>query len=145
MIKDALIAACLSFTPEQAHTINTAQQLGDNVLAAVVWQESFLGGSVIRFNPKDGALGSYGVAHMQLTTAAQFVDVGREELVIKLMTDDLFALVLANNYLIGHINNRGLQAGVARYNGSGQAAQAYATKVLAKAEALATCFAPEWS
>lgn len=40
-----------------------------HTLAAVAWQEGFVGDRIVRINPEDGKLGSYGVISMQLSTA----------------------------------------------------------------------------
>lgn len=157
----ALIVAasisCPSFTDDQRAVLDTAYQVGRDVngyiLPALVWQESFLGDDIIRFSPRDGNLGSYGVAHMQLTTIMHNEGIANtranrakygERLVVDLMTNDLYAINQANNYLTKHIAALGVERGVARYNGSGAAARRYSETVLGKAKTLQQCKLTDW-
>lgn len=66
-------AASCNFTKEQDELLNLAISWGspfdfEQTLPAIVMQESFVGDKVVRINPSDGALGSYGVTHILLET-----------------------------------------------------------------------------
>lgn len=65
--------AC-KLTDEQFNLVRDAHHHGQEygygeTLAAIVAQESFVGGYIIPINAKDGKYGSYGVTHVKLETA----------------------------------------------------------------------------
>lgn len=139
---------CPSFTTEQDILIRKAKSIGDYsdwgyTLAAIVWRESIVGSYIIRVNGGDGAEGSYGVAHMQLTTAAYLTgetNIWRAKAVLAptLMTDDVEALELALTYLNRH-SHLGWRGMIARYNGKGPMARAYSADVVQRVKILQSC------
>lgn len=139
---------CPSFTTEQNILIRKAKSIGDYndwgyTLAAIVWRESIVGSYIIRVNGGDGAEGSYGVAHMQLTTAAYLTgetNIWRAKAVLAptLMTDDVEALELALKYLNRHAH-LGWRGMIARYNGKGPMAREYSADVVKRVKILQSC------
>ena len=107
---------------DQAYIIGKPYNLG-YTLQAIIWQESFVGKYVVRINPKDGKAGSYGVSHIQLTTAMALTGETNEwrakaELLPRLMTHDAFAISLSLNILYAtqkQIHN--WHSVIAAYNG----------------------------
>lgn len=152
----AAASSCPSFTEEQTRALELAYAIGntlsvDNggvILSSIVWQESFLGDLIVRFNPRDGRLGSYGLAHMQFTTFMHLEGLPNtyasraslEPYVALFLTDDTFALTQSKNYLQSHLDRFSEPfSAVARYNGSGAQANHYATQIKSKYELLDTC------
>jgi hypothetical protein len=100
----ALSSEC-NFTVAQDRLIKLSASYGDafnyrKTLPAIVMQESFVGRYVVKINPNDGKLGSYGITHILLETAMwrEGVDSRWEALdkiAPKLLNDDLYALKLA--------------------------------------------------
>lgn len=97
------------FTTEQWSVIITAYEMGKPhdlglTMAAICWHESFVGDFVVRMSPRDGTKGSYGVCHMQLTTAQSLLNVkdnwkAMAELAPYMIRDDSFALKLSLLYI----------------------------------------------
>ena len=119
------LANC-SFTAEQARLIRLAASYGEahgykKTLAAIVVQESFVGGYVVRVNSKDGKYGSYGITHINLETAMWLESENnswraRAVLAPKLMVNDIYALSLSVKKLDSVNNGNWLQTWSA-YNG----------------------------
>lgn len=140
--------SCPSFTTEQDVLLRKAYAIGNYhdwgwTLAAIVWRESIVGPYIIRINGQDGHQGSYGVAHMQLTTAAYLTGEdnlwrAKAELAPVLINDDVKALELATNYLEKH-RDLGWRAMIARYNGKGSLAKSYSEDVVSKVSILRSC------
>ena len=110
-------------------------------MAALVERESFVGPYVIRHNIKDGQEGSWGIGHVQLTTAMQLENYtnlykARAELVHRMVSDDVYAAELSARYLAHHIERRGWYNGVRRYNGG---SRLYADHVTKRALQLQRC------
>lgn len=148
----ALAQECPRFTIEQEILLRKAHAVGQYAdwgytLAGIVWRESIVGTHIVRVNGTDGNEGSYGVVHMQLTTAMYLLGVdniweGKAEIVPLLMNDDVYALNLALEYLMRH-EHLGWRGMIARYNGRGEAAQLYAEDVVNKALILQQCLSME--
>lgn len=149
ILSPASAATCPEFSPELDRAVWMAHAVGDphergHTLAAIVWRES--GGVVpyvIRINPGDGDHGSYGVTHMQLTTAMQLVGetnvwAAKDWLAPRLMEDDAFALGLSVRYLEQHAD-RDWHGQVAKWRGAGPLAEEYADDVTARANRLQAC------
>lgn len=140
--------ACPTFTTEQDELLRKAYAIGNYhdwgyTLAAIVWRESIVGPYIIRVNGQDGHQGSYGVAHMQLTTAAYLTGEdnlwrAKATLAPLLITDDVKALELATLYLEKH-RDLGWRNMIARYNGRGSMARAYSEDVVNKVSVLQSC------
>lgn len=139
---------CPTFTPEQnvlirkAHAIGNYRDLG-YTLAAVVWRESIVGRYIVRVNGNDGDQGSYGVAQMQITTAAYLMgedNLWRAKAVLApyMINNDVLALELGLKYLDSH-KDLGWQKMIARYNGKGPMARSYAKDVVARVKTLQAC------
>lgn len=98
-------AASCDFTEEQDKLLNLAISWGapfdfEQTLPAIVMQESFVGDKVVKVNPDDGALGSYGVTHILLETGMwledkEFTRWEALELAEQLINDDDKAMELA--------------------------------------------------
>jgi len=139
---------CPGFTPEQHVLIQKAKAIGDYndlgyTLAAIVWREAIVGQYIVRVNGGDGAEGSYGVAQMQITTAAYLTgedNLWRAKAVLApaLINNDTVALKLGLQYLNTHAH-LGWRAMIARYNGKGPMARAYARDVVGRVKILQTC------
>ena len=94
-----------NFTEEQSRLISKAASYGlsfgyKKTLAAIVVQESFVGKYVVRINPKDGEMGSYGITHILLETAMYLEGIdnkwyAKDVVVEELIKNDLYALGLA--------------------------------------------------
>lgn len=94
-----------SFTVEQDRLLHLASSYGEphdyrKTLPAIVMQESFVGKYIVRINPKDGKMGSYGITHVLLSTAMWLTGEtnrwkAKDELVERLIKDDVFSLHLA--------------------------------------------------
>jgi hypothetical protein len=134
-----LIAAeCRDYTKEQLSLLNLSRDFGapyhyELTLPAIVQQESFLGSYVLRENLKDGKYGSFGITHILFETAMHLKKEtsklrARQDILPKLISDDLYALELAvlklNTY-----NGTTWKGRWAHYNGSGPRARAYADKI----------------
>lgn len=139
---------CPEFTFEQEYLLHLAYVEGYHydlgyTLASIVWQESFVGEHIIRINNRDGDLGSYGVTHVQLSTAMYLLGYdnsweARAELAPRLIKDDLYSIRLGLSYLRKH-EGKGWTGMIARYNGRGQMAQRYAESVVEKVRVLEDC------
>jgi len=144
----ATAQSCPTFTTEQDILLRKAYAIGNYrewgyTLAAIVWRESFVDEYIVRINGQDGQQGSYGVAHMQITTAAYLMGEkniwrAKAELALLMINDDTEALLLALRYLKKH-ESLGWRGMVARYNGSGPAARRYSRDVISKVKTLQTC------
>ena len=149
-------SSCPSFTEDQTRALELAYAIGNNLsvenggilLSSIVWQEAFVGEYIVRFNPNDGRLGSYGLGHMQFTTFMHLQGyennyqsrTSLEPYVARFLTDDIFALIQSKNYLQTHLNRLSEPfSAVARYNGSGRQAQSYANQIQTKYELLNSC------
>jgi len=144
---------CPTFTHEQdilirkAHAIGGTYDLG-YTLAAITWKESIVGKYIIRINPTDGSLGSYGVSHVLLTTAMELVGEtnrwrARSVLAPRLIQDDVFALKTSLKRLLSH-QNLGWRTMIRKYNGRGPKAEAYMRDVVRRVGILQTCLDRRW-
>lgn len=139
---------CPTFTVEQEILLRKAHAIGQHddwgyTLAAITWRESIVGDLIVRVNGQDGNAGSYGVAHMQVTTAMYLLGIdniweAKATLIPKMINNDRFALELSLTYLLRH-EHLGWRGMIARYNGRGEAAQLYAEDVAAKALTIQQC------
>lgn len=94
-----------NFTVEQDRLLHLAASYGgafdyQKTLPAIVMQESFVWKHVVRVNPSDGNLGSYGITHILLDTAMWLENVDSrwealDKLTERLIKDDIYALHLA--------------------------------------------------
>lgn len=140
---------CPVHTPEQRELIELAYTEGQPhdlgyTLASIVIQESFVGSYVVRLNPKDGKHGSYGLTHINLSTAMWLEGYtnswqAKQDLVPRLMVDDVFSLQLSISKLK---LSEGLPWRVrwAKYNGSGPKAVEYSQKIARLVIMLKTCY-----
>lgn len=140
--------ACQEFSREQREVLHMAFITGypydrGYTLAAIVWKESMVGDYVIRVNGGDGNKGSFGVGHMQLTTAMYLIGEdsiwrAKAKLTPKMINNDAFSLDLSMKYLLrwSHLNwfNQ-----IKRYNGQGPMADAYAVDVVERVRKLQSC------
>ena len=137
--------ACPTFTPEQEDLLVKAHEYGkeygyEYTLPAIVWKESFVGNFIVRINPKDGKHGSYGITHILLETAMYFESVdsswmAKDYIVMRLMTDDEYALELAVIKLESIETTSWLTKWM-RYNGNNPA---YGDDILLRIESLRDC------
>ena len=121
----ALQTEC-NFTEEQSRLINKAASYGSafgykKTLAAIVVKESFVGKYVVKINPKDGRMGSYGITHILLDTAMYLEGVSnkwyaKDVIVEELITNDLYALGLAVKKL-DSVNRGNWMQTWSKYNG----------------------------
>lgn len=140
---------CREFTDEQQWLLDAAYAMGEPhgwgyTLAAMTWQESFLGDRVYREKLDDGDYGSYGVTHVQLSTAIEILgwehtDNNRANIKRILVECDTCAMDLSLAYVMGHIERLGWRDGIARYNGSGEGAERHSRRVVAKVRELERC------
>lgn len=143
-----LANSCPTFTIEQEILLRKAHAIGQYddwgyTLAAIAWRESIVGSFIVRINGQDGHQGSYGVAHMQITTAAYLEGESnlwrvKAEIAPRMIQDDQYALSLALKYLVSY-QDLGWRGMIARYNGRGEAARLYAEDVASKALTLQQC------
>jgi hypothetical protein len=149
LVSSQAFANCqFNFTYEQEFIINSAYDAGypedlGYALAAISWKESFVGRHVVRINPRDGKHGSYGVTHVQLTTAMELLNIDSywralDKLPIRMMSDDRLMYELSLMYLMKfeYLGYRGM---IAKYNGSGARADQYANDVIDKVNKLMRC------
>lgn len=144
------------FTPEQWAILYSAYEVGSKddlgyTLAAIIQQESFVGHRVIRLSPQDGVRGSYGVSHMQITTAMELLGVTNHweamaDLAPYLIRDDAFAIQLAYVYLhkLHKLFKGNWQKTIRGYNGGpggvdNEATLAYYNSVRSKVKYLQKC------
>ena len=117
-----------NFTVEQDRLLHLAASYGDSfnyrkTLPAIVMQESFVWKHVVRINPTDGKLGSYGITHILLDTAMWLEGVDSrwealDRLTERLIKDDLYALQLAVKKLDSvHDPKKGWMNTFSMYNG----------------------------
>ena len=140
---------CPSFTPEQESILQKAALLAEPydwsyTMMAIVIRESFWGNEIRRHNPGDADGGSWGVTQMRVTTALWLVGwddtpESREIMRNMLVECDTCAMELSLHYLMRHIEARGWQAGIARYNGAGERAERYSESVVARVRVLQRC------
>lgn len=150
-------ATCdVNFTEEQNRLLYKAFEVAkdDNLgftLAAITWKESFVGSHIVRINNTSGDYGSYGVTHIQLSTAMWLVGetdlwAAKAVLIPKLITNDAFALSLGLEVLKQAKNRTdNYRAILATYNaGFGRkdttAAIKYAEDVAMKVKYLQQCY-----
>ena len=144
--------ACRVYTPEQEYVLGMSAFKGSQhdlslTLAAIVQQESFVGPYIVRENPNDNYLakrkdgtkysirGSYGITHVLLATAMWLEGEhnlwrARATIVPELINNDEYAIELAIKKLQS-VEREGQtwRQLVAKYNGAGEAAEKYATKI----------------
>lgn len=140
---------CPSFTQEQRDVLIKAAYLAETydwsfTLAAMVWQEGFWGDEIRRENPNDAPGGSWGVTQVRVTTALGIVgwddtEESREIMRNMLVECDTCAMELALHYFMGHQERLGWQGALSRYNGSGEAAELHAIRVIRKVRILQSC------
>lgn len=145
----SLATVCPKHTDEQKVLLQLAYDTGKPhdlgySLAAIAWKEAFVGPYVIRVNGKDGGHGSYGLLHMQLTTAMYLTGEkniwkAKQDLVIRLMTDDLFSLHLSIKKLKKH-RHKGYRAMWKAYNGKGPMADKYSEAIAQNVAVLQNCY-----
>lgn len=136
------------FTPEQNAVLHLAYAVGQPhdlgyTMAALAWKEGFVGRYIVRINPNDGEHGSYGVTHVLLTTAMWMLDVdstweAKAKLAPKMMNDDIYTLHLSLEYL-QRFDHLPWRQQIAKYNGAGQRAEAYAEDVVKRVGVLTSC------
>lgn len=139
---------CPTFTHEQDVAIRMAHAVGSYgdwgyTLAAIVWKESIVGDHIIRVNGPDGGLGSYGIGHMQLSTAMYLTGITNRwdamaNLAPRMINDDVFAMELSLKYLMKHAD-LGWRGMITKYNGGGEAARIYAEDVVKRVMSLQRC------
>lgn len=150
---NAIAQQCRTFTEEQRELIRYAYVIGSqfdqevyntvgthagHTLAAILIEEAFVGEFIIRVNAADGLLGSYGVMMVQITTIFHMdglEDTWRNrqdlapDLMVRLLTDDMFAIESGYRYLRRMILQWGsLWEARRAYNGAGSRAIAYADR-----------------
>lgn len=123
----ALANECREYTDDQKAILRLSYSVGEPydlgyTLASIVVQESFVGPYIVRINPSDGGYGSYGLGHVLLDWAMTYEGVdssweGKEILIPKLLTDDVYALNMALNHLLSN-SHKGWKDMVISYNGS---------------------------
>lgn len=136
---------CPEFTEDQSALLKLSHAVGEpfdlgNTMAAITYQESFVGAYIVKINPKDGKMGSYGAMHTQLAWVASYEGVtssweAKQDLVPKLLTDDVYALTMGLNHLMKDLHH-GWRGMVYRYNGSRE----YVDKIVDKLVILDKCF-----
>ena len=143
--------SCYNWTHEQSWLVHAAYAIGKPVdyghtLAAIVIQESFVDDLVVRANPNDGRFGSYGVTHILLTTA-MFMEgevsswQAKAKLLPNLINNDVETIKRSLNY-IGWIETSfrtNWFDTVAKYNGQGSMAKAYANSIVSIVKNLQDC------
>lgn len=139
---------CPTFTHEQDIVLRMAHAVGSYddwgyTLAAIVWKESIVGDHIIRVNGPDGSLGSYGIGHMQLSTAMYLTGITNRwdamaNLAPRMINDDVFAMELSLKYLVKHAD-LGWRGMITKYNGGGEVARIYAENVVQRVVTLQRC------
>lgn len=147
-VSNAKAGECPTFTHEQEWLLHAAYEMGKPhdwgyTLAAITWQESFLGRRVVRVNPRDGDYGSYGVTHVQATTAVWMAGLeqtpeNNAAMADMLRKNDLAAMEFALNYLVLH-SDRSYIGTIEKYNGTGERAMIYGQRVYQKVLVLMAC------
>lgn len=112
-------------------------------LAAIVVRESFVEDEIVRMNNKDGAHGSYGITHVQLSTAMFIYGVGsvwrgKATLFERLVTDDQFSIRTSLIYL-EMVETSTWRNTVRNYNGAGWRAENYADAITAIVDNFIEC------
>lgn len=149
LLSSAVAANCeFGFSKDQEKLMRLAYATGypDDLgytLASIAWKESFVGKYIIRDNVKDGNYGSFGVTHVQLSTAMHMLGIknswqARQDLLPRMVTDDVFTLRLSLRYLKQHSDLPYRQM-VSRYNGRGEMAEKYAEDVINRVHRLINC------
>lgn len=145
-------AAYCNFTKEQDRLLQLAISWGipydfEMTLPAIVMQESFVGDKVVRINPDDGRLGSYGVTHVLLETGLwlegkKFSRWEALALAEELVTDDDKAMQLALLKLKS-VHNGDFLATWRKYNHSNHGGD-YANDIRNNIRTLKTCGYFRW-
>lgn len=128
-----LAGECRDYTPEQLNVLQQANSYGQmygygELLPAIVQQESFIGGRIIRYNPNDP---STGITHISIGTLKHFSKLGRWdllELAEDLIADDLLSYkysIMKLDSISGDVTRKAY-----RYNGIGFRAKKYSKNVV---------------
>lgn len=143
---------CPKWTEAQEEVLRAAKAYGEPydlgwTLAAITAQEGFVGPYIIRHNVEDSGGGSFGITHIQLKTAMYLLNIknvweAKAVIPKKLLLSDEFSFKLSIMKLkqSAHLPWRQM---VAKYNGTGQAAQLYAEKVANNVKMLQRCYKGE--
>lgn len=139
---------CPTFTHEQEWLLHAAYEMGKPhdwgyTLAAIVWQESFVGETIDLINSSDGEFGSYGPAHVQATTAADLDGLEQtpenwQAMADMLLSDPIVGIHYGLRYLLRH-SDRSYIGTIEKYNGTGERAMIYGQTVYQKVQALMNC------
>lgn len=142
------LSACPTYTQEQDRVLHLAYYTGavedlGYTLAAIVIQESFVGGYVVRINEGDSGGGSFGLPHIQLKTAMWLTGEdnvwrAKQDIIPKLLLSDAFALHLALLKLRS-VESSNYMEMWGRYNGGGQHGN-YAHKIHSHVKMLQECY-----
>lgn len=145
----SLATVCPKHTDEQKALLQLAYDTGKPhdlgyTLAAIVWREAFVGSYIVRVNGNDGKHGSFGITQVQLTTAMSLTKEdniwrAKQNLVIRLMTDDLFSLHLSIKKLKKH-RHKGFRGMWKAYNGRGPMADKYSEAIAQNVTVLQNCY-----
>lgn len=148
MAEHVQASECPTFTHEQEIALRKAHAIGSYddwgyTLAGIVWKEAIVGKHLIRVNGPDGGLGSFGLGHMQLTTAMFLVGMtnrweAKATLAPRMINDDVFALELSLKYLVRH-QDLGWREMITKYNGAGEEAMMYSEDVVQRVMTLQRC------
>jgi len=149
LLSPLVVAKCPVHTAEQGELIYLAYYTGlpedlGYTLAAIVVQEAFVGGYIIRLNERDRGGGSWGITHIQLKTAMWLegednVWRAKQDIVPKLITSDAYALHLALLKLRSIRNSSSYMELWGRYNGGGKN-NPYAKKIRSHVQMLQNCY-----
>lgn len=144
----ALSGEC-KFTVAQDRLLKLAASYGEpfnyrKTLPAIAMRESFVGSRIVKINPTDGKLGSYGVTHILLSTAMWLEGVDSrwealDKIAPKLLNDDLYALKLAVKKL-DSVHKGNWMKTWEKYNGS----RKYAYKIRNNIRLLERCGYFNW-
>ncbi len=134
---------CRSYTPEQLVILGMAHTYGkqfdyEYTLPAIVWQESFVGGAVIRTNPNDP---SYGITHVTFPTLKWLSGLGHfaaAKEAENLVKDDMLALEYGVQKLKS-VHNSTFWDAWRDYNGRSAEGEIYANKIQHKVAELLRC------
>lgn len=141
-------ASCPTFTEEQYSYLYSAYNYGmenskdwEYALAAIVWQESFISGYVIKTNTLAGSR-SFGITHIEVSTAKYLEGVdseyyARAKIIPRLMMDDEYAYNLAVAKL-EDVKHSDTTKTFTNYNGNVKG-NTYGSKIVEKINILKTC------
>lgn len=143
-----MYASCRDYTETQWATIENAFFRASEhgygwTMAGIVIQESFVGPYIVKVFGEDGKYGSYGITHVQLTTAMWLerednVWRAKQDIAERLILDDDYAVDLAIKKL-NKVKRPKWRDTWAKYNGKGKASYIYSDNIASHIKNLKEC------